>query len=41
MIKIADRILVFDKGSIVADGPHDKVYEDNLLYRDLYDRQSG
>jgi len=40
-IKIADRILVFEKGCIVADGPHEEVYEDSSLYRDLYDRQSG
>ena len=40
-IKIADRILVFEKGCIVADGPHEIIYEDNSLYRNLHDRQSG
>jgi subfamily B ATP-binding cassette protein MsbA len=40
-IKIAHRILVFDKGHIVADGAHDVVYDDCRLYRDLYDRQSS
>ena len=40
-IKIAGRILVFDKGFIVADGSHDVVYQDSELYRSLYDRQGG
>jgi len=40
-IKIADRILVFDQGEIVADGSHDEIYPTNALYRELYDRQSG
>ncbi len=40
-IKICDRILVFDEGSIVADGSHEQIYESSELYRDLYDRQSG
>ncbi|BDS06094.1 lipid A export permease/ATP-binding protein MsbA [Oceaniferula spumae] len=40
-IKIADRILVFDRGHIVADGPHEDIYDSSGLYRDLYDRQSG
>ncbi|MCP5538052.1 MAG: ABC transporter ATP-binding protein [Akkermansiaceae bacterium] len=39
-IKVADRILVFDRGRIVADGPHAEVYEKSGLYRDLYDRQN-
>ena len=40
-IKIADRILVFDKGRIVADGPHEDIYQSCKLYKDLYDQQSG
>ena len=40
-IKIADRILVFDRGEIVADGAHEDIYPKSELYRDLYDRQSG
>ncbi|MBT8037052.1 MAG: ABC transporter ATP-binding protein/permease [Verrucomicrobiae bacterium] len=40
-IKIADRILVFDKGRIVADGPHDEVYAESELYQSLYDRQGA
>lgn len=40
-IKIADRILVFDKGHIIADGPHDEIYRSCKLYKDLYDQQSG
>ena len=40
-IKIADRILVFDQGRIVADGPHEEIYQSCKLYKDLYDQQSG
>ncbi len=40
-IKIADRILVFSQGDLVADGSHDQIYPTNALYRELYDRQSG
>lgn len=40
-IKIADRILVFDCGDIAADGRHEDIYENSVLYRDLYDRQNG
>jgi ATP-binding cassette, subfamily B, bacterial MsbA len=39
-IRSATRILVFDAGRIVADGPHAGLYEHNALYRSLYDRQS-
>jgi subfamily B ATP-binding cassette protein MsbA len=40
-IKIADRILVLDRGLLVADGPHQEIYTSSSLYRELYDRQSG
>lgn len=39
-IRTATRILVFKAGEIVADGPHEKVYAESALYRELYDRQS-
>ncbi len=39
-IRSATRILVFDAGRIVADGPHNDLYESSKLYRELYDRQS-
>lgn len=39
-IRTATRILVFEAGKIVADGPHEKVYAESPLYRELYDRQS-
>ncbi len=39
-IRSATRILVFKAGEIVADGPHEKVYAESALYRELYDRQS-
>jgi subfamily B ATP-binding cassette protein MsbA len=38
-IRLATRIIVMDKGGIVADGPHDEVYGKCELYRNLYDRQ--
>lgn len=40
-IKIADRILVFDQGYLVADGSHGEIYQSSRLYKELYDRQSG
>ena len=39
-IRLASRIIVLDQGKVVADGPHDRIYEDCELYRNLYDRQS-
>lgn len=39
-IRVADRILVFEDGCIVADGPHEELYETSPLYKDLYDKQS-
>jgi subfamily B ATP-binding cassette protein MsbA len=38
-IRLATRIIVLDKGKVVAEGPHDEVYEKCELYRNLYDRQ--
>ncbi len=32
-----DRILVFDKGHIVEDGPHSKLQKDGTLYKTLWD----
>ena len=39
-IRTARRILVFDEGKIVADGPHEEIYASCPLYRGLYDQQS-
>ena len=38
-IRNADRILVFEGGRIVGDGPHDELYGSCPLYKELYDRQ--
>lgn len=38
-IRNADKIAVFDEGSIVGFGPHDELYADNAVYKQLYDRQ--
>lgn len=38
-IRMAQRILVFDAGRIIADGTHDELYESCMLYRGLYDEQ--
>ena len=40
-IKIAERILVFEAGRIIADGSHEELHASSPLYRGLYDRQSG
>jgi subfamily B ATP-binding cassette protein MsbA len=38
-IRDASLILVFDQGEIVARGDHAQLYEGNVLYKSLYDRQ--
>jgi len=39
-IRSAGRVLVFDNGRIIADGPHETIYKSCSLYRDLYDKQA-
>ena len=39
-IRIAQRILVFESGRIIADGTHDDLYVSCPLYKELYDKQS-
>ena len=38
-IRMAKRILVFEEGRIVADGTHEQLYENCMLYKSLYDEQ--
>lgn len=38
-IRMAQRILVFEEGRIIADGTHAELYENCMLYRSLYDEQ--
>lgn len=38
-IRHVERILVFDHGRIVGDGPHEQLYSSCPIYRELYDRQ--
>lgn len=38
-LRMAQRILVFEAGRIIADGAHDELYETCQLYRALYDEQ--
>jgi subfamily B ATP-binding cassette protein MsbA len=40
-IRDATKILVFDRGQLVATGTHAELYGANGLYRSLYDRQQG
>ncbi|MBS0663153.1 MAG: ABC transporter ATP-binding protein [Verrucomicrobia bacterium] len=40
-IRDASRILVFDRGQIVATGNPAELYASNPLYKGLYDRQAG
>jgi subfamily B ATP-binding cassette protein MsbA len=39
-IRDVDRVLVFDSGRIVADGPREEVYRSNELFRRLWDNQA-
>ena len=38
-IRMAQRILVFEAGRIIADGTHTELYESCNVYRSLYDEQ--
>ncbi len=38
-LRNAHRILVFDHGCIIGDGPHEELYATCPLYKELYDRQ--
>ncbi|MBQ8899539.1 MAG: ABC transporter ATP-binding protein, partial [Akkermansia sp.] len=38
-IRMAKHILVFEAGRIVADGTHEHLYENCMLYKSLYDEQ--
>ena len=38
-IRMAQRILVFEEGRIIADGTHSELYEKCELYKSLYDEQ--
>ena len=38
MMEIADKIIVLDKGKVVAKGQNDEVYKKSELYRDLKNR---
>lgn len=40
-LESVDRILVFDDGQIVEDGPHSRLIEQNGLYKKLWDSQVG
>ena len=40
-IRDASRIVVFDRGEVVATGSHGELYAGNALYKSLYDRQQG
>ncbi len=39
-LRLANRIIVMDKGEIIADGSHEQVYASCLLYKTLYDQQN-
>jgi len=39
-LRLANRIIVMDKGAIIADGSHQEVYSTCLLYKSLYDQQN-
>ena len=38
-IRLADEILVFENGHLIASGPHDQLYQADNLYTTLYNKQ--
>jgi subfamily B ATP-binding cassette protein MsbA len=40
-IRDATKILVFNRGQVVATGPHAELYAGNALYKSLFDQQQG
>ena len=40
-IRDVDRILVLDRGEVVADGTREQVYAENVLFRRLWDQQAA
>ena len=40
-LRNANRILVFEHGRIVGDGPHEELYASCPLYKELFDRQGA
>jgi ATP-binding cassette, subfamily B, bacterial MsbA len=39
-LAVAQRILLFSEGRVIADGSHDELYQSNALYRAMYDHQT-
>ena len=39
-LRLADRIMTFDKGQLISEGPHNEVYLTCPVYKNLYDRQN-
>ena len=40
-VLIADKILVLDDGTIVAEGTHSELLKSSPIYREIYDSQLG
>jgi ATP-binding cassette subfamily C protein len=40
-VRQAERVVVFDDGKIIAQGTHEQLITDSLLYKQLYAQQVG
>ncbi len=41
IVRLADRVLVMKDGQIVGDGPHDRLLEKNVVYREIWQSQKS
>ena len=41
IVRLADRVLVMKNGQILGDGPHDRLLQENEVYREIWQSQKS